>query len=108
MHSPELPQFRSVQLEAIPWTVLDSNKTHDAWAVVKSAGPILLSERIHPSGTYCALSNVAQENTSSIARSRSSIPETCDHNPGRVSLSALFKTGPTAGREEHLSETSIS
>jgi len=24
-HSPELPQLSTVQLEAIPWTVLDSN-----------------------------------------------------------------------------------
>lgn len=25
MHSPELPQFSTVQLESIPWTVLESN-----------------------------------------------------------------------------------
>ncbi len=24
-HSPKLPQFRSVQLESVPWTVLESN-----------------------------------------------------------------------------------
>ncbi len=59
MHSPELPQFSTVQLESVPWTVLDRNQTHDAFTVVKSTVPVLLSQRIHPSGTHCALSDLS-------------------------------------------------
>jgi len=58
-HSPELPQFSTVQLESVPWTILDSNQTHDAWTVVKSTGPVLLSERIHPSCANRALSDLS-------------------------------------------------
>ena len=39
MHSPELPQFSSVQLEAVPWTILEMNQFHGAWTVINCTVP---------------------------------------------------------------------
>ena len=66
-HSPELPQFSTVQLESVPWTVLERNQTHYAPTLPRpvgsSTGTILLSSRIHPSCADCALSNLSHYQT---------------------------------------------
>ena len=61
-HSPELPQFSSVQLEAVPWTALESNKMHSAFAsstAVRITRPMRSGHGVHSPSAVSALSDLS-------------------------------------------------
>ena len=62
VHSPELPQFSPVQLEAVPWTGLERNKMHSAFAsctAASIAGRMRPGGRIHSPSAVSALSDLS-------------------------------------------------
>ena len=62
VHSPELPQFSAVQLEAVPWTALERNKMHSAFAsctAVRITRPMSSGHGVHSPSAVSALSDLS-------------------------------------------------
>lgn len=62
VHSPELPQFSPVQLEAVPWTGLERNKMHSAFAsctAVRITRPMRSGHGVHSPSAVSALSDLS-------------------------------------------------